>query len=154
MSQALQFTSDMKLGHYMKVPPRTMFSCQIVATILAATTQLGVQQWYASLFHQVEPNDDNPWAGCFPTFRISASRRRAISVSPPLCYFVQFLTIVPLVLFAPTQRSSLLPVSFGVSFFWLRLPHRLSAIPGVIGPKRQFSAGQIYQYVTCLVLFT
>lgn len=46
MSQALQFTSDMKLGHYMKVPPRTMFLCQIVATIVAGTTQLGVQQWY------------------------------------------------------------------------------------------------------------
>ena len=42
-------------------------------------------------------------------------------------------------------------MSFGVSSFWLRLPHRLSAIPGVIGPKRQFSPGQIYQYVTCLV---
>ena len=47
MTQALQFTSDMKLGHYMKVPPRTMFLCQIVATVVAGTTQLGVQQWYA-----------------------------------------------------------------------------------------------------------
>jgi hypothetical protein len=46
MSQALQFASDMKLGHYMKVPPRTMFLCQIVATVVAGTTQLGVQQWY------------------------------------------------------------------------------------------------------------
>ncbi|KAI0286616.1 OPT oligopeptide transporter protein-domain-containing protein [Russula aff. rugulosa BPL654] len=45
MAQALQFTSDMKLGHYMKVPPRTMFLCQIVATVVAGTTQLGVQQW-------------------------------------------------------------------------------------------------------------
>jgi len=45
MAQALQFTSDMKLGHYMKVPPRTMFWCQVVATVVAGTTQLGVQQW-------------------------------------------------------------------------------------------------------------
>jgi len=45
MAQALQFTSDMKLGHYMKVPPRSMFFCQIVATVVAGTTQLGVQQW-------------------------------------------------------------------------------------------------------------
>jgi len=46
MAQALQFSSDMKLGHYMKVPPRSMFWCQIVATVVAGTTQLGVQQWY------------------------------------------------------------------------------------------------------------
>src|SRR6266851_1703113 len=48
MAQALQFTSDMKLGHYMKIPPRSMFWCQIVATVVAGTTQLGVQQWYVS----------------------------------------------------------------------------------------------------------
>ncbi|KAA1468333.1 OPT oligopeptide transporter [Dentipellis sp. KUC8613] len=45
MTQALQFTSDMKLGHYMKVPPRTMFWCQIVASVVAGTVQLAVQIW-------------------------------------------------------------------------------------------------------------
>ncbi|RXW16964.1 hypothetical protein EST38_g8896 [Candolleomyces aberdarensis] len=45
MSQAMQFTADFKLGHYMKVPPRQMFWCQIVATIIAGTVQLGVQTW-------------------------------------------------------------------------------------------------------------
>lgn len=45
MVQALQYTSDVKLGHYMKVPPRTMFWCQIIATAVAGTVQLGVQHW-------------------------------------------------------------------------------------------------------------
>ncbi|KAJ2919361.1 hypothetical protein MD484_g1053, partial [Candolleomyces efflorescens] len=45
MSQAMQFTADFKLGHYMKVPPRQMFWCQIVATAIAGTVQLGVQTW-------------------------------------------------------------------------------------------------------------
>jgi len=45
MAQALQFTSDFKLGHYMKVPQRAMFWCQIVATVIGGTTQLGVQAW-------------------------------------------------------------------------------------------------------------
>ncbi|KIK68259.1 hypothetical protein GYMLUDRAFT_35638 [Collybiopsis luxurians FD-317 M1] len=45
MSQALYFTQDLKLGHYMKIPPRTMFSAQVVATIIAGTVQLGVQAW-------------------------------------------------------------------------------------------------------------
>ncbi|TDL15604.1 OPT oligopeptide transporter [Rickenella mellea] len=45
MAQALTFTSDFKLGHYMKVPPRPMFWCQVAATMVAGTVQLGVQAW-------------------------------------------------------------------------------------------------------------
>ncbi|KAH8117482.1 oligopeptide transporter [Phellopilus nigrolimitatus] len=45
MYQGLVFTSDFKLGHYMKVPPRPMFWGQIVATVVAGTVQLGVQAW-------------------------------------------------------------------------------------------------------------
>ncbi|CAA7262484.1 unnamed protein product [Cyclocybe aegerita] len=48
MSQAMQFTADFKLGHYMKVPPRPMFWCQVVATVIAGTAQLGVQSWMFS----------------------------------------------------------------------------------------------------------
>ncbi|KAF9529995.1 OPT oligopeptide transporter [Crepidotus variabilis] len=48
VSQALQFTSDFKLGHYMKVPPRPMFFSQVVAAMLAGTVQLGVQAWMFS----------------------------------------------------------------------------------------------------------
>lgn len=45
MYQALMFASDFKLGHYMKIPPRTMFWGQVVATAIAGTVQLGVQAW-------------------------------------------------------------------------------------------------------------
>ena len=45
MAQALTFTSDFKLGHYMKIPPRAMFWSQVVATVIAGTVQLGVQAW-------------------------------------------------------------------------------------------------------------
>ncbi|OCH85661.1 small oligopeptide transporter [Obba rivulosa] len=45
MSQAMIFTSDFKLGHYMKIPPRLVFCCQVVASIIAGTVQLGVQSW-------------------------------------------------------------------------------------------------------------
>jgi hypothetical protein len=34
MSQALALTSDLKLGWYTSVPPREMFACQIIGTIL------------------------------------------------------------------------------------------------------------------------
>ncbi|KAF7340477.1 Sexual differentiation process protein isp4 [Mycena venus] len=45
MAQALTFTSDFKLGHYMKIPPRPMFWSQVIATVVAGTVQLGVQAW-------------------------------------------------------------------------------------------------------------
>jgi len=45
MAQALQFTSDFKLGHYMKIPPRIMFTAQVMAAVVAGTVQLGVQAW-------------------------------------------------------------------------------------------------------------
>lgn len=48
MYQALTFTSDFKLGHYMKIPPRTMFWGQVIATAIAGTVQLGVQAWMFS----------------------------------------------------------------------------------------------------------
>ncbi|KAF7340470.1 Sexual differentiation process protein isp4 [Mycena venus] len=45
MAQALTFTSDFKLGHYMKIAPRPMFWSQVIATVVAGTVQLGVQAW-------------------------------------------------------------------------------------------------------------
>jgi hypothetical protein len=35
IAQALYFVGDFKLGHYMKIPPRSMFIVQLVATIVA-----------------------------------------------------------------------------------------------------------------------
>ncbi|WVQ74390.1 OPT family small oligopeptide transporter [Cryptococcus sp. DSM 104548] len=36
MSQALALTSDLKLGWYTSIPPREMFTCQIIGTVLGA----------------------------------------------------------------------------------------------------------------------
>ncbi|KAI4973024.1 hypothetical protein ZWY2020_010455 [Hordeum vulgare] len=45
MSQALTFLQDFKLGHYMKIPPRTMFMAQVVGTLIAAFVYLGTAWW-------------------------------------------------------------------------------------------------------------
>ena len=42
MSQALTFVSDLKFGHYMKIPPRTMFMAQVVATTFSCFVQVVV----------------------------------------------------------------------------------------------------------------
>ncbi|OAX33999.1 small oligopeptide transporter [Rhizopogon vinicolor AM-OR11-026] len=48
VNQALTFTADFKLGHYMKIPPREMFWCQIAAAVVAGSAQLLVQAWMFS----------------------------------------------------------------------------------------------------------
>ncbi|RYP04721.1 hypothetical protein DL764_004271 [Monosporascus ibericus] len=42
MAQALSFVEDLKFGHYMKIPPRTMFMCQVVATTFSCFIQIAV----------------------------------------------------------------------------------------------------------------
>ncbi|CDK24229.1 unnamed protein product [Kuraishia capsulata CBS 1993] len=44
-SQAVTFAQDMKLGHYMKISPRLLFSAQFIATIWGALVQIAVMQW-------------------------------------------------------------------------------------------------------------
>lgn len=44
-SQGIMFVSDQKLGHYMKIPPRTVFTTQMLATVIGAVVQVLVQQW-------------------------------------------------------------------------------------------------------------
>ncbi|KAG0369041.1 hypothetical protein BGZ54_000549 [Gamsiella multidivaricata] len=43
--QALTFTSDLKLGHYMKIPPRIMFMAQLISTIISGLINLATALW-------------------------------------------------------------------------------------------------------------
>ncbi|KAI4864147.1 small oligopeptide transporter [Hypoxylon rubiginosum] len=45
VGQGLYFSADLKLGHYLKIPPRTLFWAQGIATVLGALTQVGVTLW-------------------------------------------------------------------------------------------------------------
>ncbi|KAK3006615.1 hypothetical protein RJ639_017662 [Escallonia herrerae] len=64
MSQAISFLSDFKLGHYMKIPPRSMFLVQFLGTIIAGTVNLSVAWWalhnIKNICHQ-DPLSDSPW---------------------------------------------------------------------------------------------
>ncbi|KAF3916392.1 hypothetical protein ABW21_db0206769 [Orbilia brochopaga] len=44
-TQGLKFASDLKLGQYVKIPPRTLFAVQMVATAVGAMVQVGVLNW-------------------------------------------------------------------------------------------------------------
>lgn len=45
LGQAQTYAGDLKLGHYMKIPPRTTFWCQVVATVWATFVQIAVMNW-------------------------------------------------------------------------------------------------------------
>jgi len=44
-TQALKFSSDLKLGQYTKIPPRTLFAVQLAATVVSSFTQIAVLNW-------------------------------------------------------------------------------------------------------------
>ncbi|KAG6360398.1 hypothetical protein INS49_011457 [Diaporthe citri] len=45
LGQAQTYAGDLKLGHYMKIPPRITFWCQVVATAWATFVQIAVMNW-------------------------------------------------------------------------------------------------------------
>jgi OPT family oligopeptide transporter len=47
-NQAVSFAGDLKLGHYMKIPPRMMFSIQMISTVVAAIWVSLLQDWMIS----------------------------------------------------------------------------------------------------------
>ncbi|BGP43973.1 hypothetical protein JCM10450v2_008189 [Rhodotorula kratochvilovae] len=48
LNLGLVFVQDLKLGHYMKIPPRATFAVQIVSTFVTALVQVGVKRWLVS----------------------------------------------------------------------------------------------------------
>lgn len=48
MRQGLELSRDLKLGQYMKIPPRILFFAQIWSTIIASLVNVGIQEWMRS----------------------------------------------------------------------------------------------------------
>ena len=44
-SEATLYSGDQKLGHYMKIPPRLLFSAQVLATIITIISGIVAQEW-------------------------------------------------------------------------------------------------------------
>lgn len=65
MSQALYFLRDFKLGHYMKIPPRSMFFAQLVGTVVSCLIQTATAWWLlSSVDHICDPSqlpEGSPW---------------------------------------------------------------------------------------------
>ncbi|XP_006455006.1 oligopeptide transporter protein OPT variant 1 [Agaricus bisporus var. bisporus H97] len=98
MAQALQFTSDFKLGHYMKIPPRTMFTAQVFAAIVAGTVQLGVQAWmFTNIPDMCSPDQKNKFI-C-PSTQVFGTASIIWGVIGPGLQFSKGQTYYPLLFF-------------------------------------------------------
>ncbi|KFK27168.1 hypothetical protein AALP_AA8G344300 [Arabis alpina] len=65
MAQGLSFVADFKLGHYMKIPPRSMFIVQLVATVVASSVCFGTTWWLVTSIENICNPDllpvGSPW---------------------------------------------------------------------------------------------
>ncbi|PIM98023.1 Sexual differentiation process protein ISP4 [Handroanthus impetiginosus] len=65
MAQALGFLGDFKLGHYMKIPPKSMFIAQLVGTVVASSVYFGTSWWLLTTVEQIcDPAslpEGSPW---------------------------------------------------------------------------------------------
>ncbi|KAF5201856.1 Oligopeptide transporter [Thalictrum thalictroides] len=77
MLQAITFLQDLKLGHYMKIPPRTMFLAQVLGTVLATCVYLATGWWLMSTIpHLCDPSllpPGSPWTCPMDTVFYDAS---------------------------------------------------------------------------------
>ncbi|KAL6975172.1 oligopeptide transporter [Sarracenia purpurea var. burkii] len=65
MTQAIMFLGDFKLGHYMKIPPRSMFIAQLAGTVVATTVYFSTAWWLLTSIEHICDTDllppGSPW---------------------------------------------------------------------------------------------
>ncbi|PIN12273.1 hypothetical protein CDL12_15110 [Handroanthus impetiginosus] len=68
---SLSFLADLKLGHYMKIPPRNMFTAQLAGTLVSSTVNLLLGWWILGTIENIcdvkALHPESPWT-C-PKFR-------------------------------------------------------------------------------------
>ena len=136
-AQGIKFSSDLKLGHYMKIPPRLLFGVQMAATLVSSLTQIAVLNWmFANVRGLCTPEAVNGFSCPLARVHFNGSILWGV-VGPqeffgpgatyrPLvwCFLLGAVAPVPLWLYARRRgRSSVfrhinLPVLFG-SLSWI-----------------------------------
>lgn len=135
-AQGIKFSSDLKLGHYMKIPPRTLFFVQMAATLVSSLTQIAVLNWmFAHVPRICQPDALNGFSCPLARVHFNGSILWGV-VGPaeffgptatyrPLvwCFLLGAVAPLPLWLYARRRRGSIvrkinLPVLLG-SLSWI-----------------------------------
>ncbi|ODV91496.1 hypothetical protein CANCADRAFT_23801 [Tortispora caseinolytica NRRL Y-17796] len=115
MRHGLEFCAQMKLGLYMKLPPRVLFASQLYGSLLAAVTNVFVFAWMRANITDLCDADQKDGFNCMPTrtmFNASiiwgVVGPRALfspgSMYHPLLYFFAIGAVVPVIFYLLRRR--------------------------------------------------
>ncbi|GAA5863764.1 hypothetical protein JCM8547_006058 [Rhodosporidiobolus lusitaniae] len=109
------FVQDLKLGHYMKIPPRATFTVQVIATFITSIVQVGVKRWLVSTVPDLCAADQKAFLTCpYAQVLYSSSivwgligpaRQFGIGhVYNPILYWLLAGAVTPCITFALSKR--------------------------------------------------
>lgn len=104
MRQGLDFSRDLKIAQYMKIPPRTLFFAQIGGTLVAGLVNVGIQEWMRS-------NIDNICSSTQVDGFTCANGRTIFNAS------IIWGAVGPAKLFSPGKRYNAFMYFFLIGFF-------------------------------------
>lgn len=149
MSHAMSFLGDLKLGQYMKIPPRTMFMTQLIGTFIAGFVNLLTANWLLS----TRPNICTPEGGHFTCLSANVFYSASViwgviapermfgstSIYHPLMYFFIAGLLIPIPFYLISRRFP------GTVLDQIHIPVLLTST-GMMPPARPF------QYANWLVV--
>ncbi|KAJ6018022.1 hypothetical protein N7451_001401 [Penicillium sp. IBT 35674x] len=109
LGQAQVYCQDMKLAHYMKIPPRVTFMCQVIPTLWACFVQIAVMNWTLGNIENVCTEDQAANFSC-PNGRTFFSSSIVWGVIGPQRIFGPGSIYTPILYF--WLLGALLPVAF------------------------------------------
>ncbi|KAI8604603.1 OPT family small oligopeptide transporter [Dissophora ornata] len=149
MSHAMSFLGDLKLGQYMKIPPKAMFMTQLIGTVIAGFVNLITANWLLSTRPGICTPEGYPWTCPGANVFFSASVIWGViapermfgpsSIYHPLMYFFIFGFLLPIPFYFFSRRYS------GTVVDRIHTPVLLTST-GMMPPARP------YQYANWLVV--
>ncbi|GJJ70025.1 hypothetical protein EMPS_02374 [Entomortierella parvispora] len=114
MAHAMAFLGDLKLGQYMKIPPRIMFTVQLIGTVIAGFVNLVTANWLLSSRPNICTQEGFPWTCPGANVFFSASVIWGViapermfgtsSIYHPLMYFFIFGLFIPFPFYFISRR--------------------------------------------------
>ncbi|KAF9410344.1 hypothetical protein BGZ94_001675 [Podila epigama] len=114
MNHSLSFTADLKLGQYMKIPPKAMFTTQLIGTCIAGLVNLLTANWLLSTRPNICTQEGYPWTCPGANVFFSASVIWGViapermfgtsSIYHPLMYFFVFGLLIPIPFYLIARR--------------------------------------------------
>ncbi|KAK1763426.1 OPT family small oligopeptide transporter [Phialemonium atrogriseum] len=139
LGQAQTYSGDLKMAHYMKIPPRITFWCQVIATVWASFVQIAVMNWTLGTIenccdlkqpaHFSCPNGRTFFSSSIVWGAIGPQRMFGPgSIYARFNYFWLVGALLPAALYALSSPSSRLPASFRGAAAGLHAPVMLGAM--------------------------